>query len=93
VLFVIVINCIYILSTACSVSLIMCVVSCPFFLIVVCYLVMPVICELCHIIVLLPSGKHPLAVKINNNNNNSIMEMPPGSSKRSYSCTLLLSKD
>jgi hypothetical protein len=53
----------------CSVSFIVCVVLCAVFcLSVVCYFVMCVICVLCLIVVPLPPGKNPSAVKINNNN-------------------------
>jgi hypothetical protein len=41
-----------------------------FLLIVVLFCVMCVICVLCLIVVPLPPGKTPFAVKINNNNNN-----------------------
>jgi ABC-type transport system involved in Fe-S cluster assembly fused permease/ATPase subunit len=51
---------------------IVCVVLCPVFrLNFVLFSVMCVICMLCLIVVPLPSGKTPFAVKINNNNNNN----------------------
>jgi hypothetical protein len=40
-------------------------------LIVVLFYVMCVICVFCLIVVRLPPGRNPFAVKINNNNNNS----------------------
>jgi hypothetical protein len=36
------------------------------------FCVMHVICMLCLIVVPLPPGKNPFAVKINNNNNNNV---------------------
>jgi hypothetical protein len=49
---------------------IVCVVLCAVFrLIVVLFCVMCVICVLCFVVVPLPPGKYPFAVKINNNNN------------------------
>jgi type IV secretory pathway component VirB8 len=48
---------------------IVCVVLCAVFrLIVVLFCVMCVICVLCLIVVPLPPGENPFAVKINNNN-------------------------
>jgi hypothetical protein len=56
----------------CSVSVIVCVVLCAVFrLIVVLFCVMCVICVLSLIVVPLPPGKYPFAVKINNNYNNN----------------------
>jgi flagellar biogenesis protein FliO len=46
-----------------------CVVLCAVFrLIVVLFCVMCIICVLCLIVVRLPPGRNPFAVKINNNN-------------------------
>jgi type IV secretory pathway component VirB8 len=46
-----------------------CVILCTVFrLIVVVFCVMCVVCVLCLVVVPLPSGKNPFAVKINNNN-------------------------
>jgi uncharacterized membrane protein len=51
---------------------IVCVVLCAVFrLIVVLFRVICVICVLCLIVVPLPPGRNPFAVKINNNNNNN----------------------
>jgi hypothetical protein len=53
-------NCIYIVFFVCSVSFIVCVVLCAVFY----FIVMCVICVFCLIIVPLPQGKIPFAVKI-----------------------------
>jgi hypothetical protein len=46
-----------------------CVILCSMFrLIVVLFCVKCVVCVLCHIVVPLPPGENPFAVKINNNN-------------------------
>jgi hypothetical protein len=54
---------IFIVFIVCSVSFVVCVVLCA-----VLFCVMYVICVLCLIVVPLPPGKNPFAVKINNNN-------------------------
>jgi uncharacterized membrane protein len=52
---------------------IVCVVLCNVFrLVVVLFSVMSVVCVLCPIVVPLPPGENPFAVKINNNNNNKM---------------------
>jgi hypothetical protein len=61
--------CICIVLIVCSVSFIVFIVLCAVFcLVVVLFCVMCVICVLCLIVVPLPPGKNPFAVKINNNN-------------------------
>jgi hypothetical protein len=58
------------------VSFIVCVVLCAVLcLSVVCYFVWCVTCELCLIVVPLPPGKNPFAVKISNNSNNNNNEI------------------
>jgi hypothetical protein len=51
-----------------------CVDLCAVFhlIVVLFFCVMCVICVLCLIVVRLPSGKNPFAIKINNNNNNKM---------------------
>jgi hypothetical protein len=59
-------NVVVIVFILCSVSFIVCVVLCSVFrLIVVLFCVICVICVLCLIVVTLPPGKKPSAVKIN----------------------------
>jgi hypothetical protein len=54
---------------------IVCVVLCAVFrLIVVLFCVMCIVCVLCLIVVPLPPGENPFAVKINNNNNNNFRQ-------------------
>jgi hypothetical protein len=51
-----------------------CVILCTVFsLIVVLFCVMCVVCVLCLIVVPLPPGENPFAVKTNNNNNNIVI--------------------
>jgi hypothetical protein len=62
-------------KTICKIIIVvLCVV---FHLIVVLFCVMRVICLLCLIVLPLPLGKNPFAVKINNNNNNNLIYMFP----------------